>query len=291
MSICALRLLGDVVSGRCARRVERSTVAGLPALVAGRPDAARTLVFANACTPRGIETSALASFLGAVAEAGVYTVAPELPDVRGGRITPSTVDALVRVAGEMEDRFVLAGASTGGGLAIVAAADPRLAARVELVCAIGPYADLENVLRLATTRHYADDGILYGFSVEPRLRWAAERSLRALGDDCAAAALLENDEPERFDELYSALPMSTRAAVEALSPVRALPEVDARVEVAFDPYDTFFPPPEPRALERAGALVTSTPALGHVRPRAGLGIARLVRFADRTLRLRPALES
>jgi acetyl esterase/lipase len=263
----------------------------MPALVAGRPDADATFVFANACTPRGIETPALAAFLGAVAEAGLYVVAPELPDVRGGRITPATVDALVRVAEQCDRRLVLGGASTGGGLAIVAGADPRLRGRLDRVAAISPFADLENVLRLATTRHYDDAGILYGYPVEPRLRWAAERSLRALGADPAAAALLENDRPELFDELYAALPATTRAAVEALSPVRAMRAAEIRVEVVFDPYDRFFPPAEARALERAGARVTTTSGLGHVRPRAAVGLARLVQFADRTLFLRPALDS
>jgi acetyl esterase/lipase len=285
MSVRSVCLLGNVVSRRCARRVQRSRAAGLPALVAGNPDAAATLVFANACTPQGIETPALAAFLGAVAEAGLYVVAPELPDVRGGRITPATVEALVRVAEQRDGRLVLGGASTGGGLAIVAAADPRLRGRLEVVSAIAPFADLENVLRLATTGHYDNAGILYGFPVEPRLRWAAERSLRALGDDAAVQALLGNARPELFDERYAALPARTRAAVTALSPVRAMRDIELEVEVVFDPYDRFFPAAEARALERAGARVTTTPALGHVTPRAGLGLARLVQFADRTLLL------
>ena len=291
MSMRAVFLLGNVVSRRCCRRVQRSTVAGMPALVSGSRDAERTLVFANACTTQGIEAPALAAFLGAVAEAGLYVVAPELPDVRGGRITPTTVDALVRVAEQCDGRLMLGGASTGGGLAIVAGADPRIQERVELVSAIAPFADLENVLRLATTGHYDDEGILYGFPVEPLLRWAAERSLRALGSGAAVDALLANDRPELFDELYAELPLSNRTAVRAVSPICAMRDSDVQVEVLVDPHDRFFPAAEARALARAGARVTTTPALGHVTPRAGLGLARLVEFADRTLFLRPVFES
>jgi len=72
--------------------------------------------------------------------------------------------------------------------------------------AIGPFGDLTNVLRLATTGHYADEGIFRRHPVEPRLRWAAERSLRAMGDPPAVEALLANDEPELFNELYADLP-------------------------------------------------------------------------------------
>ncbi|HEU0303557.1 MAG TPA: hypothetical protein VFR32_03160 [Gaiellaceae bacterium] len=287
-TVQALKLLADTASRRCADRVERRTVAGVPALVAGRGPA---FVFANACTPRGIEEPALAAFLGGVASAGLHAIAPELPDVRHGVVTPATVDALVRVAEDSDGALVLAGASTGGALAILAAADPRLAGRVALVSAIAPFADLANVLRLATTGHYADEGIFRRFPVEPRLRWVAERSLLALGDGTALAALLENDQPERFNELYAALPGGVRAAVELLSPARALSRVGARVDVAVDPWDTFFPPAEARALERAGAYVTRTPALRHVKPRIGPGLARFVRFTDRMLLGRPALAS
>lgn len=187
-------------------------MAGLPALAAG---AGPTFVFANACVEHGIETPVVASFLGGVSAAGFRVVAPELPDVRNGVVTPETVDALVRVAEETDGALVLSGASTGGALAILAAADERIVGRVVLVSAIGPFADLTTVLRLATTGHYADEGIFRRHPVEPRL-----------------------------------------------------------------PADTFFPPTEARALERAG----------HVTPRIGFGMARLVGFLDRMLGVNPELK-
>lgn len=284
MSVRALRLLADVACGRCAGTVERTTVAGLPSLESGSGPA---VVFANACTPRGIESPALAAFVGGLAAAGCRAIAPELPDVRDGVITPETVDALVRVAAEAGGPLVLAGASTGGALAILAAGDERIAGRVGLVSAIAPFADLRNVLRLATTGHYADEGIFRRCPVEPRLRWAAERSLRAMGSGPAVEALLANDEPELFKELYAGLPGHVWEAVDSLSPVRRMAEVAAPVEVAFDPADGFFPPTEARALERAGARVILTPALGHVTPRLGLGLARLVSFVDRMVEAGP----
>jgi hypothetical protein len=100
-------------------------------------------------------------------------------------------------------------------------------------------------------------------------------------------ALLANDQPELFNELYADLPGRVWEAVDSLSPMRAMADVAAPVEVAFDPADSFFPPTEARALERAGARLTVTPALGHVRPRLGLGLARLVGFVDRMLGVIP----
>lgn len=287
MSARALRLLTDAASGRCAGRVERTTLAGMPALVAGHGPA---FVFASPCTARGIDAPALAAFVGAVAAAGFRAVAPELPVVSNGIVTPETVDALVRVAEVTDGALALAGASTGGALAILAAADERIAGRVVLVSAVGPFAELRNVLRLATTGHYADGGIFRPYPVEPRLRWAADRSLRAMGDGPAVDALLANDQPELFFELYADLPGHVRAAIESLSPVTVMREVAAPVEVAFDPADSFFPPTEARALERAGARLTVTPALGHVTPRLGFGLARLLGFVDRMLRANPELK-
>lgn len=282
MRVRSIRFFVDSVSGRHASRVRRTALAGIPSLVAG-PSGSASLVFANACTDNGIDEPAVSSLVGALARAGWHAVAPELPEVREGRITPGTVDALVRIACELDGSIVLAGASTGGSLAILAAADPRIAGRVERVSAIAPFADLTNVLRLVTTGHYAEVGALWPYGIEPRLRWAAERSLRAVASGPEVEALLANVEPERFNNLYGALSPTARAAVEALSPVRALPSILAPVDVAADPADAFFPLAEARALARGGARVTITPALSHVRPHAGLGVARLVRFVDQML--------
>lgn len=282
MSMRSVRFLLNSVTGRHASRVRQTTIAGVPSLVAG-PSGSAGLIFANACTDNGIDELAVSSLVGAFAGAGWHAVAPELPEVREGRITPETIDALVRIACELDGPIVLVGASTGGSLVIVAAADPRIAGRVERVSAIAPFADLTNVLRLVTTGHYAEVGALWPYRIEPRLRWAAERSLRAIASGPEAEALLANVEPERFNQLYGALSPAARAAIETLSPVRALPSVVAPVDVAADPADAFFPLAEARALARGGARVVITPALSHVRPHAGLGVARLVRFVDQML--------
>ena len=76
---------------------------------------------------------------------------------------------------------------------------------------------------------------------------------------------------------FASASQATKYAVASTSGANVV----APVEVAFDPADSFFPPTEARALERAGARVTLSPALGHVTPRLGLGLARLVGFVDR----------
>jgi hypothetical protein len=181
----------------------RTRVVGVDALVAlPRCGAGPVVVYANAATPRGIDEPAVGRLLGGLAAAGFVAVAPELPCVRRGEVTPETVDALVSVASASGRRVALLGASTGAGLAILAAGDPRIADRVSAVAAVAPFASLRNILQLGTTGYYGDEP----YEAAPLVRTAAERSLAASApDDPAVPALLANRDPARFDELYAAL--------------------------------------------------------------------------------------
>jgi len=267
-----------------ARSCERERIAGVDALVARpRRGSGPVVVFANAATPQGIEQPAVGRFLSALAGAGFVAVAPELPHVRMGEVTPETVESLVGVAGSVGPRVALIGASTGAGLAILAAADPRIASRVTTVAAIGPFASLRNVLQLATTGYYRDRP----YPAAPLLSRATARSLAASApDDSAVAALLANRDPSRFDDLFEALAPETRALVWELSPIARIGDVRAPVELASSPTDPFFPVEESLALASAGSDVrlTVSHALLHVKPRLRPGIVSVVALLDRTLR-------
>jgi pimeloyl-ACP methyl ester carboxylesterase len=271
-------LAGALGPSRC----EPTRVAGVEALVA-RPAAGsgRVAVYANAATPHGIEEPAVARLLTGLAAAGFVAVAPELPGVRRGEVTPQTLEALVRVAIAAGPRVTLLGASTGAGLALLAAAE--LGSRVDGVAAIAPFASLRSLLRLGTTGWYGDRPC----APSPLVRLGVERSLRAAApDDDAVEPLLENHDPGRFDALYGALAADTRSAIDALSPINAIPRVEAPVEVVCSPVDAYCPLGESRALVLAGADVrlTVTRALDHVCPRLRPGLVPLLALLDRTLR-------
>jgi alpha-beta hydrolase superfamily lysophospholipase len=268
---------------------ERTRIAGIEALV-GRPDCGigPVVLYLNACTPLGIEQPEVGRLLGGFARAGFVAIAPELPKVKEGEVTPATVDALVAVAQACDRRVTLIGASTGAGLAIIAAADPRLAARVSAVAAIAPFASLRNLLQLGTTGWYLDRP----FAASSLVARATTRSLAAVAPgDPAVAALLDNTDPALFDALYAALAPETRALVEELSPLAQVADVAVPVELVTSPSDRFFPVDEARALQRAGRNVrlTVTDGLEHVRPRLRPGLVRVLRALDRTLR-RASLE-
>jgi alpha-beta hydrolase superfamily lysophospholipase len=258
-------------------------IAGIDALVARpRRGDGPLIVFANAATPRGIDEPAVGRLVGGLAAAGFVAIAPELPHVRHGEVTPETVDALVSVASASGPSVAFFGTSTGAGLVLLAAADPRLAGRVLGVAAIAPFASLERMLRLATTGCYGGRP----YDAAPFVTTAATRSLAAAAPgDPAVPALLQNTDPGRFDLLYDALAPQTRALVDDLSPLSRIGAIRAPVELASSPSDPFFPAEESRALAEAGRDVrlTVTHALHHVVPVPRPGLVRLVALLDRTL--------
>jgi acetyl esterase/lipase len=263
---------------------ERVRLAGVDALVARpRHDSDSVVVYVNAATPHGIELPAVGHFLRGLARAGVVAVAPELPRVKEGEVTPATVDALVAVGRASGPRVAFIGASTGAGLAVLAAGDPRLAARVTAVAAIAPFASLRKLLQLATTGYYGERP----FAASSLVGRATARSLVASApEDPAVPALLANRDPTRFYALYAALAPETRELVHELSPLSRIGDVPIPVEVVVSPTDRFFPCEESRALADAGhdVRLTVTRGLEHVYPRLGLRVLPVLAALERTLR-------
>lgn len=321
------------LAGRVAERltgephISTEMLGDVPCLVArpADPRPSPALVFGNGAHRLGAEEPFAERGIKGLARAGFLVVAPDLPGLRLGEITPATLEALVAVTlatsarpDARGGRVTLLGACTGAGLSLLAAEDPRVADRIAAVFGIAPFADLRNVLRLATTGWYeAEAGRLLRYPVAPLLACAAGRSLALalepspsrqvlLGalpsepdgrplleslvegspvlqpDAAAAASLLRNRDPARFEMLFDALPAAVREKVAQLSPLCGANRLRARVELASGPHDPYFPLSESRALTRASSRVrlTVTSTLDHARPRASAGdLADLARFA------------
>ena len=195
--------------------------------------------------------------------------------------------------------------SVGGTIALLTAADPQLCTRISAVACVAPFADLAEVMRLATTGTYRDGDALSRHVVPPYLRVGLARSLaamlavtpataalcrelRALTPDSPVPVelperpfrdagpeadrlydLLGNTDPARFDQLYDRLPADVRAAVVALSPIHAAQRLRAPAEIVTAPHDPYFPISEARALSAASPHVrlTVTSLLAHATPR------------------------
>lgn len=224
--------------------------------------------------------------------------------------TVAAAIALARAASSHPDgngRVALFGVSLGAAVALLAAAEPGLEGRISIVVGIAPYTDLVDVVRLATTAHTQEAGRLVRYPPGAFLSLAVARSLAAglpagpererlralLGrfdtagpalvealrrfetDDPvvqAALAVLTNEDPSRFEELYRALPAGMRATVERLSPIRWAQRLTMPIELASAPRDAYFPPAHSKRLAAAApdVAVTVTEAFAHAIPRPSL---------------------
>ena len=211
-----------------------------------------------------------------------------------------------------DGEVALVGVSTGATLSLLAAERPSLEGRISVVAGVAPYADIRTVVNVATTGHYREGAGFRRHEADPFLSYAIARSLVAalpagedrrtlsgelegvdredpnpltglrsrqtedLGPKAASVVrLLANEDPERFDELYEALPEGVRADLEELSPLAGEGRIRAPVEIATGPKDRYFPASESYELERIAPerRVTVTRALDHAELDFSLGDA------------------
>jgi pimeloyl-ACP methyl ester carboxylesterase len=268
--------------------VSETTVAGAPTTF-GLPAGDGpwpALVIVNGATPEGRREPALQRLVRGLARAGYVVALPDLPGLPEGRIDERTIESTVDVARAVADRpdardgrVGLVGVSVGTSLALLAALEPELTGRVRVVTGTAPFADLANIVRLATTGYYRRGNLLIRYETDPFVAEVVARSLAA--DLPELEALLANRDPRRFDELYSALPPEIRAQVESLSPLNRARELGMPLELASAPEDRYFPVDEARALAGSApnARVTTTSVLAHAVPEPTLGdLPDLLRF-------------
>jgi pimeloyl-ACP methyl ester carboxylesterase len=272
--------------------VEETSVAGLPTTLV-RPRGAGpwpTVVFVNGATRLGRDHPRVQALARGLGRAGYLVVVPDLPGLRESEVTTRTLDGALAVARATADRrdvrdgrIALVGVSVGAALALLVAEDPSLARRTSVVGGIAPYADLRNMLRLATTGHYSERGTLVRYPTDRFLVRVATRSLMAEAPTAAAkdavARLLSNRDSGRFETLYAALPPEIHTDHVRLSPLVRADRLRAPVELASAPRDRYFPLAESRALaaRAPAARLTVTTTLDHAIPEPG-DIPDLVRF-------------
>ncbi len=299
-------------------RVDEVFVGGVPATLA-RPGGGDgpwpAFVFLNGATELGRKHPDVQRLARGLARAGYLVLVPDLPGLVRGELTGRSVDTAVTLAryaagrADSTGRVALFGVSLGASIALLAAERPELRGSVSVVVGIAPYADIVNVIRLATTG-YSQEGdrlvlhrpgrflaLSVGRSLVAGLPPGSQkdeltRLLAGVQSDApyplsgldrldlaglepavrATVELLLNRDPDRFDGLYAALPPELRAEIELLSPLRGAERLDMPVELASAPRDPYFPASESRRLARAApdVHVTVTKAFSHVIPEPSL---------------------
>ncbi len=228
----------------------------------------------------------------ALARTGVAVLVPDSRLLLEGRLEAGEVDGVVRafqlLAARPEvdpERVGIVGFSVGGSLALLAAADPRIADEVRWVNAFGAFADAATYLAAVSAHaHRGDDGEEVPWTPSPLAREiylrfmldqvpaAADREALddSLGDAVLGAARpppdpelrasLESDVGRTIHDLLTArsladaeraiddLPAPSRAFIDAISPARHTGELRAAMHLMHETEDHHVPFVESRAL-------------------------------------------
>jgi len=199
------------------------------------------------------------------------------------------------------DRLGFIGFSVGGSLALLASVDPRIATRVKLVEALGPYASLESVARATLTGSFQTENGSQAWTPDTLTRTAVPENLvellapandRALllswlangeaanqpappslsPDGEIVLRLLATTDGQAFDAAFSSLPAEQTAHLLSLSPIQSLSQLDAPVYLMVDKHDPLIPPVESIRLAQAldgsrqGVYLSQFDLFRHVEP-------------------------
>lgn len=281
---------------------------------ADRPAGAMLLVFG--VNNLGRNHPSIERVADGLARTGVAVLVPDSRTLLEGRLEVGEIDGVVRafqlLAARPEvdrQRVGIVGFSVGGSLALLAAADPRIAGQVRWVNAFGAFADAGTYLAsVAAHAHRGPAGGVVPWTPTPLAREvflrfvldqvddAADR--RAL-DDAFSEPILAGDRPGRDPRLrdslstgagraaydlltassleaatvaIDALPATSRAFIDAISPRRHLEGLRADVYLMHEVEDHHVPFVESRALAEgllsAGLLERHTEfrLFDHVQP-------------------------
>jgi acetyl esterase/lipase len=111
----------------------------------------------------GMDEPRLVAFARAISSSGIRVLTPELPSLTDYRVDPSSIDLIGYTAhtlfASVGRKVGVLGISFAGGLALLAAADPRFGPDIGFVVSVGAHDDLERVSQfLVTNRIQRPDG-------------------------------------------------------------------------------------------------------------------------------------
>ena len=268
------------------------------------------LILVPGFSPAGKDDTRLMALAKSFARAGFQVHVPDLAGSRSLMVSAEDVEGLIatveaRVPGDGSNAPLgIAAVSYAVGPAIAAAADPRIAGRVDYVVSLGGYHDAERVITYLTTGAYRQPGEAawqqgtgnpragWIFMAANAQRWPdpAERSLlleaaRQKSDDPdvdlsnlrphlgqqaqALMDLFDNRDPDRVGDLLSALPPEILVSLTELSPSRGdLAPLDGELILIHGRDDQVVPFTESMDLDAAvpGSELFLVSSFSHVDP-------------------------
>ncbi|HLC40305.1 MAG TPA: hypothetical protein VJO34_01610 [Methylomirabilota bacterium] len=219
------------------------------------------LVLVHGLAPQGKKDPSLQRAARLLSRAGMIVMVPTIEGLTTLRLRPEDKEGVVAAVEQLRisrgvdpQRLSLLGVSVGGGVALLAAADPRISHGVRQVVTLGGYASTRELLRYFLTGAYSYGRVNGLGSPQPEaarhflltnldlLESQADRrtlsrlfesgggSTEALGAEGQAVyRLLINRDPLQVDALINALPEDLQGLIDNLSPLAVLPQLRARL--------------------------------------------------------------
>jgi pimeloyl-ACP methyl ester carboxylesterase len=229
------------------------------------------LLLVHGYAPQGKDDPRLARAASLLARAGFDVVVPTLPGLTRGRLRPDDAGPVVHALATRPGPWAMVSVSIGAAPAFAAAADPAVRDRVGVLLALGPHGSAAETVRFWLTGVYEFDGVSGRVTHDPALVHAFLDANADLMDDATRAALAAGD-PAHVERTLEALPPAVRGLLERLSPVRAMPDVRARVILVHGYADPAVPYSESlrlAAARPARTRVVLLEAVGHVEAAPG----------------------
>ncbi len=245
------------------------------------------VVFSMGAPPLRLDDPRLVRIAEDASRAGVVMLVPFSDRLDDLQIAPEEIDALVAEFQYVQQlpqvdpkRVGFFGASVGGSIALVAAADPRIADDVDHVVSFGGYFDALSTFGAVATQHIEYESVdeawvprihaehvvasqLIDYLADPHDRELLTRMF--VDDEPATPAeiatfgavarnsynFLANRDPNAVDGLITKLPPDAVAQLRYLSPETSIANVKAELFIIHDRADPFVPYTESRRLKDA----------------------------------------
>ena len=237
----------------------------------GAPGVGPPLLLVHGYAPRGKDDPRLARAARLLARAGFDVVVPTLPGLTRGHLQAEDVEPVMQALAARPGPWAVVSVSIGAAPAFAAAADVSVRGRIGVIVALGPHASALATLRFWLTGAFEFDGVSGRVVHDPAVIQTFVDANADLVDGATRAALATGD-TARVEQALAHLPPSTRALLERLSPMRAMPEVRARVILVHGYADRAVPYTESLRLAAARPARTRVVLLhtiGHVEATPG----------------------
>jgi dienelactone hydrolase len=225
--------------------------------------------------PQPIDDPQVVALAQSIARLGVVVGVPDSSTLRATRLDPTEpahlADAVLLVGQlPMVDpaRVGLAGFSAGGSIALIAAADQRIAASLRYVAAYGAYANAATLLVDVASSTTVVDREIVPWQPDPGIRADVEAIARAW-DPAAAASIFASPGRSTAQARVDALSAAQRDYLVAISPLSFSARIRAPVYLLHGRGDTAIPYAHSLALKDAigdRAQLTTFGRFGHEQP-------------------------